>query len=114
MFLHRGIFMEQYHHLLLTESIVPGLEAFIPVFCADRCVELRALKSYIEERNYGAAMRIMHQWKGFCEPYGFAVLGLLAADLEGALKKSDTAGIQKLILDIEKYFFLRKINSATI
>ncbi len=33
--------------------------------------------------------KIAHTWKGFCAPYGFATLGVVAGELEQKLKAQD-------------------------
>lgn len=95
------------------EAVTPGLEPFVAEFFEDRKKDLAQLKASIEATNYDSARKIAHNWKGFCEPYGFAHLGILASELEKALISSDTSNVQRLITAIEIYFANKKLPTET-
>ena len=96
--------MDRFETEKVQEAVAPGLEGFVPDFFEDRKKDLRELRSLITDKNYDSARKIAHNWKGFCEPYGFAGLGLLAAELEVALKAEDHAQVQRLLFNIDQYF----------
>jgi HPt (histidine-containing phosphotransfer) domain-containing protein len=100
--------MEKGSTMNLHESVAPGLEPFVADFFKDRKKDQQSLRTFVDDMDYDSARKIAHNWKGFCEPYGFAGLGLLAAELEQALKNEDDAAIQNLLLNIDAYF-LKKV-----
>lgn len=93
----------------IIEEVTPGLEPFVEGFFEDRKKDLVQLKSQIESENFDSARKIAHNWKGFCEPYGFAQLGLLAAELEKGLREDDKVSVQKVIGQIDWYFDNKKL-----
>lgn len=91
------------------EEVTPGLEPFVVGFFEDRKKDLAQLKSQIETDNYDSARKIAHNWKGFCEPYGFGNLGVLAAQLEKVLIDNDKNSVDKLVSQIDWYFAHKKL-----
>ncbi len=91
------------------EEVTPGLEPFIEGFFEDRKKDLAELKSQIQTENYDSARKIAHNWKGFCEPYGFGQLGVLAAELEKVLTVKDEQSVHQLVDQIDWYFANKKL-----
>lgn len=64
------------------EKPLPELEGFYEEFLQKRLTELQVLHTALQSQNLSVVAHLAHQWKGFCAPYGFAQLGLLATELE--------------------------------
>lgn len=91
------------------EEVTPGLEPFVEGFFEDRKKDLENLKSQIDTANFDSARKIAHNWKGFCEPYGFGRLGLLAGELERVLLVEDKQSAATLVDQIDWYFANKKL-----
>lgn len=67
------------------EKPLPELKAFYEEFLQKRISELQILQTALQSQNLSAVAHVAHQWKGFCAPYGFAQLGVLASELEASV-----------------------------
>lgn len=65
-----------------TEPHLPELSEHLPEFLKSRKNELGLLQTLIDESRYDEILKIVHDWKGFCEPYGFSKLIELGNILE--------------------------------
>lgn len=95
------------------EVVTPGLEPFVATFFEDRKKEFLQIKAYVENQALEPARKLAHNWKGFCEPYGFGHLGLMAAELEKSIVAGQTENIKNLVLSIELYLANKKLPSQT-
>lgn len=90
------------------EEIVPGLEPFVQEFYSDRVQELISFKIFLENKDFESVAKLSHQWKSFCEPYGFGNMGEMAKNLEEASKRDDYNSCLSLVNDIEDYLDKKK------
>lgn len=95
--------MENIKSFLLNESIEPGLEAFAVDFFEDRKKDFVDLKEYISSKDFVSARKITHNWKGYCKPYGFETLGILAKNIEDAIAAEDLEGVERLVQTVDYY-----------
>lgn len=93
----------------LIENVSPGLEPFVAEFLVDRNKDFNQLNQLIRSSDHEAARKIAHNWKGFCGPYGFAGLGLLAAELEKALLEKNHGLCETVLEQIRIYLANKKI-----
>lgn len=93
------------------EVITPGLEPFVATFFEDRKNEFLQIKAHIADQALEPARKLAHNWKGFCEPYGFGHLGVMAAELEKSIVAGNTENINNLVLAIELYLANKKLPS---
>lgn len=93
------------------EVITPGLEPFVSTFFVDRKNDFANLKTYIDDNNMEQARKLAHNWKGYCEPYGFGHLGVMAAELEKAIAANSSETIKNLLLSMELYLANKKLPS---
>lgn len=85
------------------EKPMEGLESYTSQFMNDRLAEFQDLKKSFESRDFENLKRISHNWKGFCEPYGFTGLGILAEALELAAKEQSIEASFQMIQQIDLY-----------
>lgn len=91
------------------ETITPGLEPFVATFFTDRKSDFLNLKSYISQGNMEEARKLAHNWKGYCEPYGFGHLGVVAAELEKAIVANNFERVEDLLAAVEIYLANKKL-----
>lgn len=91
-----------------TEKPIPELEAFYQEFLANRLEDLAQLESSFAAQDLKTVKDITHRWKGFCAPYGFGRLGLIAAELERFANNSDAAACAPLIKSASAYLAQKK------
>lgn len=94
-----------------SEDVSPGLEPFVADFLADRKKDLNQLVQLIHSKDYRTAHQIVHNWKGFCGPYGFAGLGLIAAELEKALLEKKHGACETVLAQVQEYLAHKKIQA---
>ena len=95
--------MENIRDFLLNESVEPGLESFVAGFFEDRKGDFENLKVLVASGDLEAAGKITHNWKGYCKPYGFETLGLLAKEIEDAIAANNKDEINKLLVSVDMY-----------
>lgn len=95
----------------VAETVTPGLEPFVAGFFEDRKKDFLQLKAFIQDSDYSGAHKIAHNWKGYCEPYGFSQLGLLAAQLEKALALADHEAISGLLVSMDEYLIRKQVSA---
>lgn len=85
------------------EKAEPGLEQFCQEFLTDREDEYQLLIKALADSNFEDMRSLGHKWKGFCTPYGFNLLGELAAKLEVASEQSNKSECQNIISSMSEY-----------
>ena len=88
---------------LREEPTMPELEPFVGKFLENRKNDYKQLEHFIEAGDYEAARKIVHNWKGYCEPYGFAHLGVIAVELEKTILLKDKALCRPFLKAIDSY-----------
>lgn len=81
----------------------PGLEKFAGEFLSDRQEELNKMKAFLDINDLEAIRKLAHKWKGFCAPYGFQVLELLAQELESNASKGEKNLVDESLNKISDY-----------
>ena len=94
-----------------SEHPIPELEAFYGEFLKDRLVDLAHLEASFATHDLMIVKEISHRWKGFCAPYGFGRLGLIASDLEIHAQNGDQAACAPLIKAAAAYLAIKKSQS---
>jgi HPt (histidine-containing phosphotransfer) domain-containing protein len=93
------------------EKPFEGLEPFVEKFLLDRINELEVIKQSLLNKDYTSLQKLMHQWKGFCEPYGFGPLAKLSIKLEEQAKRQSHSECEKFAEEIKKYLLDRQQRS---
>jgi HPt (histidine-containing phosphotransfer) domain-containing protein len=93
-----------------SEICLEGLEGFIDGFLEDRIVELEQLKEALTSgnTNYKIIAELAHKWKGIAAPYGFGILGEIAAELEAAALEKKQGETLQLITEATEYLHIDK------
>ncbi len=83
------------------EMVDEPLKVLLPQFYSDRIKELTSLEKFQTEEDWESIRIMAHTWKGFCKPYGFSHLGLMAAELEQAVSPNpDQEKVSKVLESI--------------
>lgn len=85
------------------EAVEEGLEPYLEEFLAARKKDFLRLQELYLAHDYTTMCKIVHSWKGFCAPYGFAHLGQMAKKLESFLKAEDEKMSVQCLSQIELY-----------
>lgn len=91
------------------EEVIEVLKDQMPSFLENREKELIRLKDFISSANFEEIRKIAHQWQGYCDPYGFRGLGVLAVDLGAAARAEDDGGCREILKWIEMYLKEKKV-----
>jgi len=90
------------------EKPIEGLEGFVEKFLGDRLSEFEKLRSDLSSEKYDEIRALAHNWKGFCDPYGFQGLGKLAISLEEKAIAKDKNGCEEVFRDMDLYLKAKK------
>ncbi len=85
-----------------------GLEDLQKDFLSDRENELPRLEKAILDSDFTSVSAIAHNWKGFCKPYGFQLLGELSESLDLASKSKDSKMCLNLKQNINSYLKIKR------
>lgn len=95
------------------EAVEEGLEPFLEGFLEERRKDFLRLRELYDSKDYTSMCKIVHSWKGFCAPYGFGHLGVLAKELEPFLKNQDGKMSAQYLSQIEHYLKHKDIHVFT-
>ena len=93
------------------EKPLEGLESFYQEFLTNRLKEFQELQGALGSKDFKAIAEMAHKWKGFCEPYGFGQLGIIARELEEMAKANEAKKCSDLLGDVEHYLAHKKTTS---
>jgi HPt (histidine-containing phosphotransfer) domain-containing protein len=74
---------------------------YIPEFLSNRDVDLNAFREACAASDFEELQRLGHRVKGVCRPFGFDILGRIAADVEAAAKSQNRPACDELISEFE-------------
>ncbi len=81
-------------------EISRDLEEIMPIFLANRQIDLRTLRSALTQQDFGAIQTIGHRLKGDGGGYGFDQITEYGAALEEAAKQKDASEIEQQLLQL--------------
>jgi histidine phosphotransfer protein HptB len=84
-------------------SVTPVLIELIPGYLKRRHLEIIALKSFLQKRDFAAIAVIGHKLSGNASTYGFKQISEIGADLEKAANCQDTVKIESLTSELANY-----------
>ena len=79
----------------------PLMKAFQSEFLDARCKEYREIIK--DDPCSDLCYRLLHEWSGYCEPYGFEILGILAEKLISARDNGHTDEAFQISSEINSY-----------
>ena len=85
------------------EKAEEGLEIFAKEFLSDRKKEFLSLLESLKSDEFETIRATSHRWKGFCGPYGFCGLMVLAQELEECCVLGDRDLVKKKLEEVESY-----------
>ena len=90
------------------ETHLPELEPFIPDFLSKRYADFAEISAALKKNDNKKVQSIVHQWKGFCEPYGFPQLVEIAREYETDVKNGEKIDNKVFLSKIETYLEFKK------
>ena len=91
----------------VTVEISRDLEEIVPIFLANRQIDLSTLRSALTQQDFGTIQTIGHRLKGDGAGYGFEKVTELGAAMEIAAQQQDPLAIEQELLQLED--FLRQV-----
>ncbi len=92
----------------IKEEPIPELKPFMPDFLEKRFSDLAELRKASEAGDTDQIKKICHQWKGFCEPYGFNQLTSYAIEFETSLDDKRPIDASVFVEKISSYLADKK------
>ena len=84
-------------------EVPPAIKSLVPRYLGSRHKDIAALRSALEQRDFGVIARVGHNLKGTGTPYGFPEITEIGRSLERAGKESDPAGALRHVERLEHY-----------
>ncbi len=90
------------------EKCDPVLINFQQEFYRDRVEDYSKLLKCYEAGDLIGVKSIVHNWKGYCKPYGFDHLGLLSLRIEEVIIENKNDDLVQLLADVNVYLEIKK------
>lgn len=90
------------------EVPIHDLEQHYDRFRNDRLEDLVEIGINLDKNEYENILKVLHRWKGCCEPFGFGKLMYFADQIESFLVSKLYFNISQTLTDIKHYLIFKK------